>query len=138
MAPRHLIALVFAVIGIYGTALVVPTLGLAADSPQQKTKKHGGETTLAPEAQTPAEQYAAPLQLNWDTVKSALLKPEPVLPYQPLAPVKPEPTQKAKDSAPEQPHLAPLLRQSALPDSSGDRGSFLERHEFGIQLRDHF
>ena len=119
-------------------------MGLASDSPKStKAKKHLGETTLAPDAQSPAgqyapEQFAPPLQLNWDTVKSALLKPEPVLPYQPLAPTKPEPVGKSKGDAPDQPHLAPLLRQSSLPDSSGDRGSFLERHEFGIQLRDHF
>ncbi|HEV2675591.1 MAG TPA: hypothetical protein VGV37_13690 [Aliidongia sp.] len=123
-----------------GLAGAVCAPGYAAEptTTTKKSKKHGGDTTLAPATQTPAEQYDAPLQLNFDPLKSVLLKSEPAIPYQPQSPAKPAPTVTAKGDVPDQPHLAPLLRESSLPDSFGDRGTFFERHEFGIQLRDHF
>lgn len=147
MTSRRPISLALTLIGVCGLALAICAPGFAADSTSaksepttaKKSKKHGGDTVLVPAPQTPAALYDAPLQLNFDPMKSILLKPDPILPYQPLTQAKPVPTAKAGDSdTPGQPHLAPLLRESSLPDSFGDRGTFLERHEFGIQLRDHF
>jgi len=103
----------------------------ALASEPKKSTKHKGEAVIATAPVEPA-----PLQLNVDTSK-VLPKPDPVLPYQPTAQSKVVPTDKKADN-PGQPHLAPLLRESSLPESQGDRGSFFERHEFGIQLRDHF
>ena len=140
MAPRRPLSFVLTLIGISGLAVALCAPGFAAEQTTKKSKKHAGETVLVPAPQTPAEQYDAPLQLNFDPMKSVLLKPDPVLPYQPLSPTKPRASSKTADAddTPGQPHLAPLLRESSLPDSFGDRGTFLERHEFGIQLRDHF
>ncbi|WP_189048014.1 hypothetical protein [Aliidongia dinghuensis] len=136
MSPRRLIMHAVALIGLFGLVGGFCTPGFAADTTAKAKKKHQGETVLV--APTPAQQYDAQLQLNIDPVKSGLLKPDPVLPYQPQAPTKPLLDPKAKDNASDRPHLAPVLRESSLPESFGDRGSFLERHEFGIQLHDHF
>ncbi len=135
MTMRHLARLAFLIVGLtaVGAASVAPAL---ADE-TKTAKKHKSQTTLESTAPSPSELYDAPLQLNFDPLKSVLLKSEPVVPYLPQALNKPQPPTKASDE-PEQPHLAPLLRESSLPDSVGDRGSFIDRHEFGIQLRDHF
>jgi hypothetical protein len=144
MASRHTIPLYLALLCLGGLAAAVPNAGHAADSTTTpKAKKHvsGSTTTLGPEtpSSTPAEQFAAPLQLDLDSVKALLLKPDPVVPYLPQVQAsKPLPAPNATGDTPDQPHLAPLLRETSLPDSMGDRGSFMERHEFGIQLRDHF
>jgi len=86
---------------------------------------------------SPAEQYAAPLELNFDPMKRVILKAEPSIPYQPLISSKLPPSTKTGDDR-GQAHLAPVLREASTPDSFGDRGSFMDRHEFGIQLHDHF
>jgi hypothetical protein len=116
---------------------VVPSF---ADEPPKteapKPKKHRVQTTLQTKAPTPEQLYQAPLELNMDPLKSALLKSEPVIPYQPAIPILP-PVLKAGDDS-DKAHLAPLLRETSIPESFGDKGSFIDRHEFGIQLRDHF
>jgi hypothetical protein len=135
MSMRHLARLVFTMIGL--TAVIASSVAPAFADETKTAKKHKSQTTLESTAPTPAELYDAPIQLNFDPLKSVLLKSEPAVPYLPQALNKPQPTTKA-NREPEQPHLAPLLRESSLPDSVGDRGSFMDRHEFGIQLRDHF
>ena len=138
MGMLFLARLVPTLVGLIAVTAVGVVPGFA-DEPKTP-HKHGsgkGETTLHSSAPTPAEQYDAPLQLNFDPLKSVLLKSEPSVPYQPQIASKPQTSTKASDQ-PDQPHLAPLLRESSLPDSAGDRGNFFERHEFGIQLRDHF
>jgi len=69
-------------------------------------------------------------------MKRVILKAEPAVPYQPQIASRLPPTQTSDDTG--QAHLAPLLREDSTPESFGDRGSFIDRHEFGIQLHDHF
>jgi hypothetical protein len=103
-----------------------------------KAKSHKRQTTSLEKAKPNATaQYDAPLQLDFDPMKRVILKAEPTVPYQPqVASRLPPPTKAADDTG--QAHLAPLLRENSTPESFGDKGSFIDRHEFGIQLRDHF
>jgi hypothetical protein len=102
-----------------------------------EAKTHKRETRLAKAKPNAAEQYDAPLQLDFDPMKRVILRAEPAVPYQPqIASRLPPPTKTGDDAG--QAHLAPLLRENSTPESFGDRGSFIDRHEFGIQLHDHF
>lgn len=102
-----------------------------------KAKPHKHQTSLEKAKPNAAEQYDAPLQLDFDPMKRVILKAEPAVPYQPqVASRLPPPTKASDDTG--QAHLAPLLRENSTPESFGDKGSFIDRHEFGIQLRDHF
>ena len=138
MIERRFTLLAFVLIGLVGTATsaaFADQTGSTLDAPKKaKTQKRHPLVTVKP---TPAEQYDAPLELNFDPMKSVILKAEPAIPYQPQTPSKP---QSAADAGNDvgQAHLAPLLRESSIPESFGDRGSFIDRHEFGIQLHDHF
>ncbi len=152
MASRHSICTRLALLCFWALATSAPTRAHADDgtaavnqstpsataptTTATKKKKRVAEATVEPGS--PTEQFTAPLQMNLDAVKALILKPDPVVPYlpQPNA-VKPA-APPAKGDTSDQPHLAPLLRETSLPDSAGDRGSFMERHEFGIQLHDHF
>jgi hypothetical protein len=102
-----------------------------------KAKAHKRAPKQDASTSTPTEQYHAPLELNFDPMKRVILKAEPSVPYQPEITSKLPPTTKTGDDL-GQARLAPLLREASTPDSFGDKGSFMDRHEFGIQLRDHF
>jgi len=137
MSMRRPACLVFTLAGLTAIAATSIVPGFADEPKTSAKQKHKVHTTLETTAPSPADQYDAPLQLNFDPLKSVLLKSEPAVPYQPQPLHKPQLTTKTNDE-PEPAHLAPLLRESSLPDSFGDKGNFFERHEFGIQLRDHF
>jgi hypothetical protein len=122
-------------LGTVAPAFAEGTTATATVDAPAKPKKVKVRKALKPSAPTPAEQAEAPLQLNFDPLKSVILKPEPSARYQSGSPVPPQVASRADD---QQAHLAPLLRETSLPDSFGDKGNFFERHEFGIQLKDHF
>ena len=111
----------------------------AAAKPTVPAKPKAHKRTPKQDASKPSavEQYTAPLELNFDPMKRVILKAEPSIPYQPEVTAKLPPTTKTGDDRGEA-HLAPLLREASTPDSFGDKGSFVDRHEFGIQLHDHF
>src|ERR1700730_16292454 len=48
-----------------------------------KAKRHKRETRLAKAKPNAAEQYDAPLQLDFDPMKRVILRAEPAVPYQP-------------------------------------------------------
>jgi hypothetical protein len=138
--------LVFALIGLTAVGLADAAPAIADDTPASSTridqpapskpKPHKPPVKLQKETSGPTAQYEAPLQLDFDPMKRVILKAEPALPYQPQ--VASRLPQAKTDDDTGQAHLAPLLRESYMPDSLGDKGSFLDRHEFGIQLKDHF
>jgi len=111
----------------------------APAKPAAPAKPKAHKRTPKQEATRPSavEQYTAPLELNFDPMKRVILRAEPSVPYQPEVTSKLPPTTKTGDDRGDA-HLAPLLREASTPDSFGDRGSFVDRHEFGIQLHDHF
>jgi hypothetical protein len=139
-------SLAFTLVGLMAIAGVSAVPAFADQPPKAsetpKPKKHRTRTaletkTMETKLPTPEQLYQAPLELNMDPLKSALLKSERVVPYLPVISVLPPaavPTDDQSDKA----HLAPLLRENSTTESSGDKGSFIDRHEFGIQLRDHF
>jgi hypothetical protein len=103
---------------------------------KSKAQAHKRQTKLDKAKPSEAQKYDAPLQLDFDPMKRVILKAEPSVPYQPQIASRLPPTQGSDDTG--KPHLAPLLREDSTPESFGDRGSFIDRHEFGIQLHDHF
>jgi len=149
MNSRHSFSLVFALIGLIGTGVANPAPALA-DAVQVSTvevqppvtpkpakpKAHQRQTKLEKAKPTEAQQYDAPLQLDFDPMKRVILKAEPAVPYQPQIASRLPSTKTSDDTG--EAHLAPLLREDSTPESFGDRGSFIDRHEFGIQLHDHF
>lgn len=148
MNARRAAILALALIGLTGVGAASAAPALAGEtqtsmtelqapvaSKPAKPKAHKRPTKLEKAKPSATQQYDAPLQLDFDPMKRVILKAEPAVPYLPQVASKP-PTKSSDDN--DQPHLAPLLRQNSIPDSFGDKGSFLDRHEFGIQLHDHF
>ena len=130
-----LIAFCPAVVAHADEAKAAETTIEGAAKPQPKPKpKHPPK--IEKESASPTAAYDAPLQLDFDPMKRVILKAEPSVPYQPQAASRAPQTQTADDAG--KAHLAPMLREASTPDSFGDKGSFVDRHEFGIQLKDHF
>jgi hypothetical protein len=149
MNTRRSSTLVFALIGLIGAGIANPVPAFAdgvqvstaemqprAAPKPAKPKAHKRQTKLEKAKPSEAQQYDAPLQLDFDPMKRVILKAEPSVPYQPQIASRLPPTQTGDDTG--KAHLAPLLREDSTPESFGDRGSFIDRHEFGIQLHDHF
>jgi hypothetical protein len=147
MNTRLSVTLVFALTGLIAlggaragdevqTSTVMTSPPAPSVAAKPKPKPHKARIKLEKTKPSTAEQYDAPLQLDFDPMKRVILKAEPAVPYQPQVASRLPPTQTNDDSG--QPHLAPLLRENSTPESFGDKGSFIDRHEFGIQLRDHF
>jgi len=149
MNSRYSSPLVFALICLIGAGVAGPAparadgvqVSTAEAQPSvtpkpAKPKAHKRQTRLEKAKPSEAQQYQAPLQLDFDPMKRVILKAEPSVPYQPQIASRLPPTQGSDDTG--KPHLAPLLREDSTPESFGDRGSFIDRHEFGIQLHDHF
>jgi hypothetical protein len=147
MIPKRSASVVLALIGLLGAGIAAAAPARADEAqvsgtqmqsetpPKPKPHKHVPKQVAT--KPPPTEQYTAPLELNFDPMKRVILKAEPSVPYQPLVTSKLPPTTKTGDDR-GQAHLAPLLRESSIPESFGDKGSFIDRHEFGIQLHDHF
>jgi hypothetical protein len=149
MNARRSAILALALIGLTGVGAASAAPALAGETQTSTTelqspaapkpakpKAHKRPTKLEKAKPNATEQYDTPLQLDFDPMKRVILKAEPAVPYLPQVASKPPPTKSSDDNG--QAHLAPLLRQNSIPDSFGDKGSFLDRHEFGIQLHDHF
>jgi hypothetical protein len=149
MDPRHSLKLIFALGGLIAVGIACPAPALAdgvqvstaeGQSPvtpkPAKPKVHRRQTKLEQAKPSESQQYDAPLQLDFDPMKRVILKAEPAVPYQPQISSRLPPTKTSDDAG--KAHLAPLLRQDSTPESFGDRGSFIDRHEFGIQLHDRF
>jgi len=149
MNSRRSSTLVLALVGLIGAGLADPAPARAdgvqvsaAEGPPPATPKpakpkaHRRQTKLETAKPSETQQYDAPLQLDFDPMKRVILKAEPAVPYQPQISSRLPPTKTSDDTG--KAHLAPLLREDSTPESFGDRGSFIDRHEFGIQLHDHF
>jgi hypothetical protein len=147
MNAAHPAIVVFALIGLLG-AMAAGAAPARADQAQTSGTRLQASDTPKPKAHkrvpkqeasrpSAAEEYTVPLELNFDPMKRVILKAEPSVPYQPVVTSKLPPTTKTGDDRAHT-RLAPLLRETSIPESFGDRGSFIDRHEFGIQLHDHF